>query len=168
MVGRFTKDAHLTRKNRGRNKVPRNRPHLFAEARHFPRRDGERRLGGHVASRRTRTARRENEVAADDVDEFAKRLLDVEAFVGDEALVNREGILHGLSHPGFERGNAFVAIDASARAVGDRDEPENQFVFRFAGRFHAGVLICDQAFSSSSSSSRKSSSGFSSIAWRKR
>lgn len=136
MVGRLTKDAHLARKNGGRNEVPRNRAHLFAETRHFPRRDGKRRLGGHVASRRPRTARREDEVAADDVDELAKGLLNVEALVGDEALVNREGILHGLSHPGFERGNPFVAIDALARAVGDRDEPENQFVFRFAGRFH--------------------------------
>ena len=119
MVGRFTKDADLARKDRCRNEVSRNGTHLFAEARHLARGDSERRLGRDVAARGARTARRQNEIAPDDVHELAKRLFDVEALVGNEALMDADRRRDGLAAPSFERRDAFVVIDAAASAVGD-------------------------------------------------
>ena len=136
MIGRFTKHGRLARQNGGRDEVARDRPHLFAEARHLARTDGKRRFGRDVAARGARSARREDEVAADDVDELAQRFLDLEALVGDEALVHGHRVDDGLPAPGFELGNAAVVIDALAGAVRHGHEAQNQFVFTFARRLH--------------------------------
>ena len=139
MVGRFAKDCDLAREDRRRDEVPRDRAHLFAEARHLARGDSKRRLGRHVAASGPRSARREDEVAADDVDQLTECLFNVEALIGDEALVDLDRRGDRLAAPRFQVGNALVVVDAAARAVGNRDEAEDQFVVGAAGRLHDGA-----------------------------
>ena len=110
--------------------------HLFTEARHLTGGHCQRGLRGHIPAGRSRTACRQNQITADDIHEFTQRFLDGELLIGNQTLVNFQRIDHGLFTPGFKRRDAFVVVDASAGAVRNGDQAQNQFVFSATGWLH--------------------------------
>ena len=124
----FREDADLARKNCRRNKVTGNGAHLFAKARHFAGSNREGRFGRDVASSRSRAARRQDEVATDDVDEFAQRLFDVKTLIGNETLMDLDRRFDGFAAPCLESRDALVFINALTRPVRDRNEAKDEFV----------------------------------------
>ena len=124
----FANHRDLPRQDRGRHEFEADLAHLFAKAGHFAVSHGECCFWCHVAKCRAGAAGGQHQMAAFFVDEFLQCCFDHRLFVGNQPghrapwwIADRE------LEPAFQRGDAFVLINAFGRAVADGDEPDDEF-----------------------------------------
>jgi hypothetical protein len=150
-LARITGD--LARQDRRRHERQADAPHLLAESRHLTVGDGERRLGRDVARRRAGAAGREDEVAADVVDELAQRRRDDRLLVGDEARFPVDRVQERAREPVAQGRQSLVFVDAGGGAVAHRDDANADAVVAVAGPKRPDHSSASCASPSSSSAS---------------
>ena len=114
-------DGHLARQNGRGHKAQADLAHLLPKTRHFFVRHGQGGLGRHVAFGRSGATGGQHQIATQ-VDEVNQRLADQGLFIGDQARLPIDGVLHGTVQPLAQGGQAFVFVDAAGGAVADGDD----------------------------------------------